>query len=272
MRWTRVFLIQAASTNYTELCGVQSRAVLSGQSGGARDDTAIKLVRHVSSQSMRVMRIKAAAVVSLLATADGLATTATKAPIWLTMPAVSSEAALAAAAPLQMLPPRRVVDTSYDGSGRPTPGRCLPYALLLQLQNQESKAAARVPTGADVAAIDQLRNTVLDFAVANVIENRGWAPTWPRPLAVRLWAARLKTTPREGCDAAFLFAAAACYGMRVHVHYKTRAGLMANTQFAAPSSAPAEMQPRLDVHIGFCEGESDRAGHYVAMPNALTGT
>jgi hypothetical protein len=240
---------------------------------------------------MRII-IKAAAVVSLLATADGLATTATKAPIWLTMPAVSSEAALAAAAPLQMLPPRRVVDTSFDGSGRPTPGRCLPYALLLQLQNQGSKAAARVPTGADVAAIDQLRNTVLDFAVANegtrwrdedeyrslghviaaVIENRGWAPTWPRPLAVRLWAARLKTTPREGCDAAFLFAAAACYGMRVHVHYKTRAGLMANTQFAAPSSAPAEMQPRLDVHIGFCEGESDRAGHYVAMPNALTGT
>ena len=105
-------------------------------------------------------------------------------------------AALAAAAPLQMLPPRRVVDTSFDGSGRPTPGRCLPYALLLQLQNQGSKAAARVPTGADVAAIDQLRNTVLDFAVANegtrwrdedeyrslghviaaVIENRGWAP------------------------------------------------------------------------------------------------
>ena len=72
----------------------------------------------------------------------------------------------------------------------------------------------------------------LGHVIAAVIENRGWAPTWPRPLAVRLWAARLKTTPREGCDAAFLFAAAACYGMRVHVHYKTRAGLMANTQFA----------------------------------------
>ena len=86
-----------------------------------------------------------------------------------------------------------------------------------------------------------------------------------RSLAVRAWAARLRATPKVGCDAAFLFSAAACYGVRVHVHYKTKTGLMADTQFAAPATAPQAMRPRADVHIGYCEN-SDSTNHYVSLP------
>ena len=211
----------------------------------------------------------------------GLATTPR--PIWLTKPACSSEAALKAAAPLQMLPPRRLQPTDTDARGRSTEGRCLPFALLLQLQR--SGANEDLPIGTDIASIDKFRERVLSFAVAQhtarwradsefaslgdvvgaVMEFRGWVPTRPRAIAVRAWAARLRTTPRSGCDAAFLFAAAACYGVRVHVHYKTRSGLMADTQFAAPTTAPAEMQPRKDVHIGYCES-GDGENHYVGLP------
>ena len=116
---------------------------------------------------MRII-IKAAAVVSLLATADGLATTATKAPIWLTMPAVSSEAALAAAAPLQMLPPRRVVDTSFDGSGRPTPGAACRMRCFYSSRTRSQKrrhACRLVPMSRLLTNFTV--NTVLDFAVAN---------------------------------------------------------------------------------------------------------
>jgi hypothetical protein len=68
-----------------------------------------------------------------------------------------------------------------------------------------------------------------------------------------------------GCDAAFLFAAAACLGVRIHVHYRTPAGNMADTIFAAPSSAAPSMRARADVHIGYCEsGVSDN--HYVGLP------
>ena len=211
-------------------------------------------------------------------------------PIWLTRPSCSTEAALAAAVPLQMLPPRRVEETHVDGRGRSTTGRCLPFALLLQMQRSGRTESLELPTGTSISDMDALRNRVLNFAieqeaapwrtnndtyatlgdvVAAVSASRGWTPSWtPRPVAVRTWAARLRTTPRDGCDAAFLFAAAACYGMRVHVHYKTKTtGLMADTQFAAPSTAREAMQPRFDVHIGYCENERDGDGnHYVSLP------
>ena len=208
---------------------------------------------------------------------------ATQTPIWLTRPVCSSEAALKAAVPLQMLPPRRLEATDVDERGRSTEGKCLPYALLLQLQRVRP-SSSDLPTGADLRSIDTFRDRVLDFAVANqeaawradeyaklgdvvsaVVSNRGWAPARPNALAVPLWAARLRTTPKEGCDAAFLFAAAACYGVRVHVHYKTRAGLMADTQFAAPPSADPAWRPRDDVHIGYCDNEMG-GNHYVSLP------
>lgn len=205
-------------------------------------------------------------------------------PIWLTRPACSTEAALATAVPLQMLPPRRLEETHLDSAGRATTGQCLPFALLLQLQRLKS-VEADIPDGATLRDVEAFRDRVLSFAVAEessawradddystlgdvvaaVAANRGWAPTWPRALAVRAWAARLRATPRVGCDAAFLFAAAACFGVRVHVHYRTKAGLMADTQFAAPASAPAAMRPRAEVHLGYCEnGGGDN--HYVSLP------
>ena len=201
-------------------------------------------------------------------------------PIWLTRPACSSEEALAIAAPLQMIPPRRREATEVDAAGRSTDGRCLPYALLLQLRRLRG---ADVPDGSDLRTIDAFRNEILNFAVAEhtapwrtdseyatlgdvvaaVMENRGWFPTAPRAVAVRAWAARNRG--RVPCDAAFLFAAAAKFGVRVHVHYRTKAGLMADTQFAAPATAPAAMQPRSDVHLGYCESGDD-LNHYVSLP------
>ena len=182
--------------------------------------------------------------------------------------------------PLQIA--RRLQATDLDERGRSTEGKCLPFALLLQLQRV--RKGDDVPTGADLKSIDKFRDNVLDFAVANqaepwradeyaslgdvvsaVVSNRGWAPARPNPLAVRLWAARLRTTPKEGCDAAFLFAAAACYGVRVHVHYKTRTGLMADTQFAAPPGADPSWRPRDDLHIGYCDNEMG-GNHYVSLP------
>jgi hypothetical protein len=142
-------------------------------------------------------------VVSAVLRVSGLAT---RTPIWLTRPACSSEAQLAAAAPLQMLPPRRLQETHLDGRGRPTTGKCLPYALLLQSQRL---SGSDVPAGTDMRTIDAFRDRVLDFAIANqaapwqradseygtlgdvvaaVMQTRGWGPTRPRSLAVRAWA------------------------------------------------------------------------------------
>ena len=140
-----------------------------------------------------------------------------------------------------------------------------------------------------MASIDAFRDRVLDFAIAQqsarwrpdsdyrtlgdvvvaIVESRGWSPTWPTAVAVRAWATRLRATPRVGCDAAFLFSTAACFGVRIHVHYKTKGGLrlMSDTQFAAPSSAPPSMQPRKDVHIGYCESGDDD-NHYIGLPAA----
>lgn len=221
----------------------------------------------------------------LLAVEKTHALTAT--PIWLTKPSCSTEAALKAAVPLQMLPPRRLEETHVDERGRPTTGRCLPFALLLQMQRlADVSEDASLPTGTTLRDAELVRDRVLDFAIAQqaapwrptdaeygtlgdivaaVAESRGWGPTRPRSLAVRAWAARLRATPKVGCDAAFLFSAAACYGVRVHVHYKTKTGLMADTQFAAPATAPQAMRPRADVHIGYCEN-SDSTNHYVSLP------
>lgn len=210
-------------------------------------------------------------------------------PLWATIPACRSEAELARAAPF-MIPPRRVRETHVDGAGKSTEGRCLPYSLMMELTRQspgEADAASKT-----LPSIHAFRDDVLDFAVQHqsaawgsdgcvtlgdvittIASNRGWSVGGiPRAVTAQIWAAKLKSNPRDGCDAAFLFACAARHGLRIHVHYQPQqqAGWIKDTQFAVPPSADREvlLPPRTDVHVGFVDNGTG-GFHYVALPPIL---
>ena len=201
-------------------------------------------------------------------------------PYWLQIPACRPEAALALAAPTIA---RRVQETHVDQDGTDTTGKCLPFALLQQLQlgglDDDIGGGAR-----DITAIDALRDTVLDYAIANeakawdeeqgypllgnviaaVAAFRGW-PSQPRALAVRAWATRIRARPREGCDAAFLFAAAARFGVTIRVHYL--AGFVWQAaDFAPPRSSAFPSSGNSILHVGFCDNGVSECKHYVSMP------
>lgn len=210
-------------------------------------------------------------------------------PVWLTIPNCKGDAALSRHLPF-MLPPRKLQETDFDSAGQSAAGRCLPYALLLQMQ----QLGCDVPSGRDLRTIDGFRNSVLEFASARagdrwmsrctqygefgdvvraVAQLRGWvAPRTPNWLAMRAWTARIRAIPREECDAAFLFAAAACHGLRIHVHYVEEGRGLVVTRFATPTSASeAFRRPETDVHVGFVDN-GDNSQHYVSLPPLWTST
>lgn len=208
-------------------------------------------------------------------------------PFWLSRPLCRSEPELKQAAAF-MLPPRRVEETHLDSNGRSTSGRCLPYAVLLECQRL-GDLAADVPSEGDLAAIHALRDSVVDFAVQNqdldwnsdgcetlghviaaVAQNRGWAiPGLPRSATVAIWAARTRASPREGCDAAFLFCSAARYGLRINVLYQRPNRSMARAQFAVPKGAgPQLLSPTRTIHVGYVDN-GDQTNHYVSLPPLL---
>jgi hypothetical protein len=235
------------------------------------------------------MLVSALALVSLAAVRPSASAVDSSTPVWLTRPPCASEAALARAAPFMVPTPRRVEETHLDDNGRSTAGSCLPFSILLQLQ----RTRAEVPASRTLADIFRFRDVVLEFATENhkepwceasgyptlghvieaVAELRGWASAGlPRSLVTQLWAARIKALPADGCDAAFLFSAAACFGLRIHVHYKTEAGGMACTRFAVPASSASSVlrRPTIEAHVGYCDNEAGD-NHYVAMPPLLWG-
>ena len=207
-------------------------------------------------------------------------------PIWLTIPSCKSEDELARSVNFMLPVPRRVEETHVDCNGADTVGRCLPYSLLLQMQR--GPVASQFPNERDLPAIEAFRDQVLDFGVehqaavwgqdncgtlgdviAAVAQFRGWTfGGMPRSAAVRVWAAKLRANPREGCDAAFLFTCAAQHGLNIHVHYeRLDSGRLQDTQFAVPSTADTSTlrPPRSDVHVGFCDN-GDGTAHYVSLP------
>jgi len=85
----------------------------------------------------------------------------------------------------------------------------------------------------------------------------------------RQWLRQMRKHPEAGCDGAFLFAAAARYGVRIHAytccHQKMRRDV-----FAAPpmANAPSILRPTCDIHLGVVEGDSLNTGHCVSLPVA----
>lgn len=212
-----------------------------------------------------------------------------RAPLWLTIPTAGSEAQLKAA--LQWtFPPRSLQHTAVSTDGRSAAGRCLPYALLQQLAVIKHPAAQRLgrPT---LAALDSLRDEVLNFASVNadvawdstdsrfstfakvvgaVCRLRGWEDgSCTGRAAVQRWACRLRRASEAG-DAAFLFAAAACFGLRIHVHYTTNGRLVDTTFASPPTAAVAFLPPNENIHVGFI-ANGDDTHHYVSVPTVWAG-
>merc|ERR1719163_309759 len=90
-----------------------------------------------------------------------------------------------------------------------------------------------------------------------------WLPS-KMEVAVPVWAASSRVLSRDGCGADFLYAAAACLGLRIHVHYQRRSAFATGRSvFETPSTASPELlRPRADVHIGYVEGNGSN-NHYV---------
>ena len=212
----------------------------------------------------------------------------------LATPPVSSEEALCRRAPF-LVPPRRVEPTSHDSNGCTTTGMCLPYALLLQVQRVLPDA---VPKSRSLKSINSFRDAVLDYVLTHhkaawtqdrVMFHRHLAHLHPHAtlgtvvvtyartrwewlpatteVGVPFWAVGSRVLSRDGCGADFLFAAAACFGLRIHVHYQRGSGFAASrTVFETPSSAAQELlRPRADVHLGYVEGDGTN-NHYVSLP------
>jgi len=171
-----------------------------------------------------------------------------------------------------LLPPRQVrcPDDIYGGCG----GQCVPASLHMQL-----KAAGKSITRASgLQAARELRLAVVSFAEQNVhtrwsetagLETlgqvvvaascgeyfkRGLRGSWQDEF--QRWAHRHRHRPLVGCDDGFLFAAAACYGVRIHM--LGGKGMIQHLRVAAPPSAARLSggrirRPSLDVHLGIIE-------------------
>lgn len=190
-----------------------------------------------------------------------------------------------------MLPPRRAVCPDKE-FGR-NDGRCLPASLLLQLRDVGAKRLTDAGGASRFWSkdpVDNFMQRVLDFAekhqearwdegtpgaetlgniMAYVSRLRGWDPVGmgPRPAAAA-WLANMRLRPHEGADAAFLYAAAACFQLRIHVYSPMPNGYgVKRVCFEAPPGAPSQFRPTLDVHVGYVSvGDGDC--HYVSLPVA----
>ena len=122
------------------------------------------------------------------------------------------------------------------------------------------------------------RYPTLGAVVRAVARSRGWGTC-----GVKAWAARLRkpVAPRgravaTPCDSAFLFAAAACFDVRIHVTLApprgasgvTRYTFAAPAGFAARRSRPISILGAPDVHLGFVDerGGEYSVGHFVGTP------
>ena len=122
------------------------------------------------------------------------------------------------------------------------------------------------------------RYPTLGAVVRAVARSRGWGAC-----GVQAWAARLRkpVAPRgravaTPCDSAFLFAAAACLDVRIHVTLApprgasgvTRYTFAAPAGFAARRSRPISILGAPDVHLGFVDerGGEYSVGHFVGTP------
>lgn len=188
-----------------------------------------------------------------------------------------------------MLPPRRAVCPDKE-FGR-TDGRCLPASLILQLKDVDKKRLEDVRVASPLRSKDPVDNfmlRVVDFAekhqdvdwdtttpgaetlgniMAYVGRLRGWDPLriGSRPAAAS-WLANMRFRPHEGADAAFLFAAAACFQLRIHVYSAMESGRgVRRVCFEAPPTAPRRFRPKLDVHVGYVAVGNGEC-HYVSLP------
>jgi len=163
-------------------------------------------------------------------------------------------------------------------------GRCLPASVILQLEESGSKPS--------YAAIESKRLQVLRFAERNA--DAPWTPskvgqeTLGKVLAAatcgpyfragltgdwrsdfRRWLRRMYDHPEEGCDDAWLFAAAACFGVRIFVYTSPAWMVMKRETISTPPSAWSTRLPKptADAHIGFVHGRDDEL-HCVSLPVA----
>jgi len=169
-------------------------------------------------------------------------------------------------------------------------GRCVPASLLLQLD----EAGRRVTRTPGVGGVEEMRLDVLRWAQRN--KDAPWSSTdlgqdklgkmlaaatcgdyfhrdlqgksWERDL--RSWQHDHLSYPEQGCDEAWMFAAAARYGLRLHIYMCPLISLKRYT-FAAPRSAWGKTipKPTTDVHIGIVEGR-DGGQHCVSLQRCST--
>ena len=210
-------------------------------------------------------------LLGLTAYADALST-----PTW----RLGTDAHVATAASL-MLPPRRLEETVGDG-------RCLQHALLQQLRTCHAAAAKQIEVKCtEDEAISGVRREVVQFVlkhqdwqwgsegyqtlghlVAASAVSRGWCgPGASRSAIVRNWARRMLADKLAESDGAFIFAAAACFRARIHVHFTAEhGGLMQQMIFSAPPSSA--WVPTRDMHIAFVRGGADFSAHCLSLPVA----
>lgn len=189
-----------------------------------------------------------------------------------------------------LLMPRRTVVCPMNRFYNGDRGRCMPASLLLQLEasgHEEAMSGTK-----RFKAVDDVRLEVLRFAEHNrhapwaagdkgqdklgkVIAaatcadyfRNGLTGDWERDF--RSWLRRMHDHPERGCDDAWLFAAAARYGLRVFV-YTCPGIMMKRFVLSAPRTAWAPRslhRPRSDVHLGFVQGRNGEQ-HCVSLPLA----
>jgi len=232
----------------------------------------------------------ASSLIALSAVALSPGLTPKKTPWWIRAVPAGDETQLKGAVGF-MFPPRRAVCPDRE-FGR-NDGRCLPASLLLQLRDTDAKRLADVSDANPFRSkdpVDNFMQRVLDFAekyqdakwdentpgaetlgniMAYVSRLRGWdlIGMGSRPAAAS-WLANMRLRPHEGADAAFLFAAAACFQLRIHVYSAMANGHgVRRVCFEAPSGAPSQFRPTLDVHVGYIS-VGDGECHYVSLPVA----
>ena len=182
------------------------------------------------------------------------------------------------------VPPRRI-ECPAEATGQER-GRCVPMSIILQL----ARGGHAVTRSRGPAASDEMRLKVIEFAEKH--KNAPWSASNPPEACLGQviaactcksyfkresnnwkrdfdkWAFDTRWRPEQGCDQGWLFAAAACYGLKVHAYVSPPRELgFKRYVFAAPSSAWSEViaRPTIDVHLGYVEGRG-MSMHCVSLP------
>lgn len=177
--------------------------------------------------------------------------------------------------------------------GGPPNGRCMPASIFLQLE--ASNAAREL----GIAGPEQLRLSVIRYAERNV--QAPWTPhvagqeTLGKVIAAatcksyfhgglqpgdawqadfRRWQREMRLNAAEGCDDAWLFAAAMCFPLKIHVYTCTSGIVMKRHTIEAPRDHSRAASPLTDVHLGFVRefnGIDDEHFHCVSLLPAYAG-